>query len=74
MQKDHLAIQPVQKELLESALKIFEDFFGQDHPQMVVTLLNLGFAEEWLGNVTRQAELLERVRALYFKMKEAFLG
>ena len=34
-----------QKELLERTLKIFEDFFGQDHLDVAKTLCNLGIAE-----------------------------
>ena len=43
------------EELLECALKIFEGFYGQDHPEVARTLTNLGNAEGF-----RQKELLER--------------
>ena len=36
----------------ERALKIFEGFFGQDHPEVAKTLTSLGNAEGSLGNAT----------------------
>ena len=58
-----------EKDLLERALKIFEGFYGQNHPEVAITLTRLGTAEG-LGNAARRKELLE----LALNITEGFYG
>ena len=59
------------KELLERALKIKEGFYGQDHPEVAITLTNLGNAEgDPLAMQPAMKELLERA----LKIQEGFYG
>ena len=59
-----------QRELLERALKIAEAYFGEDHFEVAITLMNLGNAYGDLGDAAKQRELLERA----LKIKEAYFG
>ncbi len=53
-----------QKELLERVLPIQEKHYGPDHPEIAITLTNLGIACGDLGDPQKQKELLERALAI----------
>ena len=48
------------KDLLERALKIKEQHFGEDHFEVAITLVNLGNANGELGDHKKKKDLLER--------------
>ena len=52
------------KALLERALAIDEPHYGQDHPEVAVTLTNLANAHGDLGNYQTAKEMLERALAI----------
>ena len=58
-----------QKELLERALKIFQDW-GEEHVVLASTLVNLGGANQMLGQYETAKDVLERA----LKIKEQHVG
>ena len=51
-------------------MKIKEAYFGGDHKEVAITLMNLGNAYGSLGDAAKQRELLERA----LKIDEAYFG
>ena len=58
------------KDLLERALRILEQHYGKEHPQVATTLTNLGNAHGSLGDHRQQKDLLERA----LRIKEQHYG
>ena len=59
-----------QHDYLERALEIEEHHYGPDHPEVAITLTNLGVANNNLGNYTKAMDYLERA----LKINEQFYG
>jgi tetratricopeptide (TPR) repeat protein len=53
-----------ERELLERALAIEERHYGPDHPEVAITLTNLGNAYGDLGDTKKKHELLEQALAI----------
>ncbi|WP_341811230.1 tetratricopeptide repeat protein [Wolbachia endosymbiont (group A) of Oxytorus armatus] len=53
-----------QKELLERVLPIQEKHYGPDHPEIAITLANLGNADGTLGDSQKAKALLEQALAI----------
>ena len=51
-------------------MKIDEAYFGEDHKEVAITLVNLGNAYGDLGDAAKRRDLLERA----LKIKEAYFG
>src|SRR5271165_5328004 len=56
--------------VLEAILRIKEKHFPSDHPEVAMTLNNLGSAYGSLGDHSKERELLERV----LKIEEEYYG
>ena len=53
------------KALLERALAIKERHYGPEHPEVAITLFNLGIAYGDLGDTARKKALLERALVIF---------
>ena len=49
-----------EEDLLERALRINEQHYGKEHPEVAITVFNLGRAHDDLGDLRRAKELVER--------------